>query len=44
MIKYAVTNPSKQGKLRKDDRVFVLAQNDPSSAGKHAEDGQEEEA
>jgi hypothetical protein len=45
-IKYVVTNPPKQGKLREDDKVFVLAQRDPSSVGggKHADDGMEEEA
>ena len=30
-IKYVITNPSKSIKLRPDDLVFVLAQNDPSS-------------
>jgi len=30
-IKYVITNPQKSIKLRADDHVFVLAQNDPSS-------------
>lgn len=33
-IKYVVTNPSKELKLRKDDLVFVLAQADPGDPNK----------
>jgi len=30
-FKYVVTNPDKGTKLRKDDRIFVLAKNDPGN-------------
>jgi hypothetical protein len=30
-VNYVITNPQKSIKLRADDLVFVLAQNDPSS-------------
>lgn len=30
-FKYVVTNPEKSTKLRADDKVFVLAKNDPGN-------------
>lgn len=37
-IKYVITNPDKDLKLKENDTVFVLAQNDPKDPNVYWED------